>query len=132
MRIMIDTNVLISALIFKSTKLAKLIEYITEKHSLVLCSYVIEEANVVIRKKSPKYIAVLDRFLLKISFEMVYTPSDMTITPKIRDEEDIPVIVSAIASDVDILITGDKDFADLPIERPEILTPSEFISKYWM
>ena len=130
MRIMIDTNVLLSALIFKSTKLAELIEYITEKYNLVLCSYVIEEANAVIRKKSSNYIAVLDRFLLKISFEMVYTPSDMTIAPKIRDEKDIPVIVSAIASDVDILITGDKDFADLSIERPEILTPSEFINKY--
>ena len=68
--------------------------------------------------------------MLKIAFEMVYTPSDMSIAPKIRDEKDIPVIASAIASDVDILITGDKDFAGLAIERPEILTPSEFLNKY--
>lgn len=130
MRIMIDTNVLLSALIFKSTKLAELIEYITEKYTLVLCSYIIEEANAVITRKSPKYSTALDRFLLKISFEMVYTPSDITIAPNMRDEKDIPIIVSAIASDVDILITGDKDFADLAIERPEILTPSEFLNKY--
>ncbi len=38
MRIMIDTNVLLSALIFKSAKLANLIEYITGRHTLVLCS----------------------------------------------------------------------------------------------
>ena len=130
MRIMIDTNVLLSALIFKSIRLANLIEYITEKHTLVLCSYVIEEAKEVIGRKSPKHVAALDRFLLKISFEMVYTPTDMTMAPKIRDKKDIPVIVSAIVSDVDILITGDKDFAELSIERPEILTPSEFLNKY--
>ena len=71
-----------------------------------------------------------DRFLLKISFEMAYIPTDMTMAPEIRDMKDIPVIVSAIASDVDILITGDKDFAGLFVERPEILTPSEFLNKY--
>jgi len=32
--------------------------------------------------------------------------------------------------DVDILITGDKDFAAVDIDRPEILTPTEFLSKY--
>ena len=130
MRVMIDTNVLLSALIFESTKLAELIEYITEEHHLVLCSYVIEEANEVIGRKSSNYIAVLDGFLLKISFEMVYTPSDVMIELNMRDAKDIPVIVSAIASDVDILITGDKDFADLDIERPGILTPTEFLNKY--
>lgn len=130
MRVMIDTNVLLSALIFESTKLAELIEYITEEHHLVLCSYVIEEAKEVIGRKSSNYIAVLDGFLLKISFEMVYTPSDVMIELNMRDAKDIPVIVSAIASDVDILITGDKDFADLDIERPEILTPTEFLNKY--
>ena len=28
------------------------------------------------------------------------------------------------------LITGDKDFFGLEIERPEILTPAQFIEKY--
>lgn len=130
MRIMIDTNVLLSALVFKSTKLAQLIEYIIEKHTLVLCSYVIEEAYVVITRKSQKYKVALDRFLLNASFEMVYTPMDTTIAPVVKDEKDIPVIVSAIASDVDVLITGDKDFANLAIDRPEVLTPSEFLNSY--
>lgn len=130
MRIMIDTNVLLSALVFKSTKLAQLIEYITENHTLVLCSYVIEEAYVVITRKSPKYKAALDRFFLNLSFEMVYTPMDTTMAPVMKDEKDIPVIVSAIASDVDVLVTGDKDFANLAIARPEVLTPSELLNSY--
>lgn len=62
MRIMIDTNVLLSALVFRSTKIAGLIEDIADKHTLVLCSYVIEEANAVITRKSSTYKAVLDAF----------------------------------------------------------------------
>ena len=49
---------------------------------------------------------------------------------KIRDEKDYPVLYTAIAEDVDILITGDKDFSEVSIERPDILTPAEFIEQY--
>lgn len=130
MRIMIDTNILLSALVFKSVKMTNLIEYIAEKYTLVLCSYVIEEANAVITRKSSTYKAVLDAFLLKMSFEMAYTPTDMSTAPKIRDEKDKPVLLSAITADVDVLITGDKDFTGIDIDRPEILTPTEFLDKY--
>ncbi len=43
---------------------------------------------------------------------------------------DYPVLNTAIIEDVDILVTGDKDFSDVEIEKPEILTPSEFAEKY--
>jgi predicted nucleic acid-binding protein len=33
-------------------------------------------------------------------------------------------------ADVDIMITGDKDFKNIEIERPEIVTPKEFLEKY--
>ncbi|MDD3336555.1 MAG: hypothetical protein PHI98_13745 [Eubacteriales bacterium] len=45
---------------------------------------------------------------------------------KIRDMNDYPVLYTAILENVDVLITGDKDFADLSIEKPEILTPAAF------
>jgi len=31
---------------------------------------------------------------------------------------------------VDVFITGDKDFACIELEKPEILTPADFIAKY--
>lgn len=130
MRIMIDTNVLLSALVFKSTKMAYLIRYITDKYTLVLCSYVIEEANAVITRKSSTYKAVLDAFLLKMPYEMAYTPTEMSTSLKIRDEKDKPVLLSAITADVDVLITGDKDFVGIDIGHPEILTPTEFLNRY--
>ncbi len=130
MRIMIDTNILLSALVFGSTKLRDMIENVAETHTLVLCSYVIDEFSSIITRKSLEYKPTLDKFLSKISFEMVYTPTVLENTPYIRDEKDRPILASAILADVDILITGDKDFSVVEIERPEVLTPSDFLAKY--
>jgi len=44
--------------------------------------------------------------------------------------KDYPVLYTAIIENIDVLITGDKDFADIEIEKPEILTPADFIAKY--
>ena len=66
-----------------------------------------------------------------MSYEFVYTPR--TLRPclcKIRDERDYPVICSAIVDDVDVFVTGDKDFDDLGLDRPEIVSPAEFLERY--
>jgi len=73
----------------------------------------------------------VDRFLSKFPYEMVYTPTK-TVPDlfKIRDKKDYPILYTAIIEDVDVFITGDKDFADVDIEKPEILTPAQFLAKY--
>lgn len=44
--------------------------------------------------------------------------------------KDYPVLYTAIREDVDVSITGDKDFSDVDVERPEILTPAQFLDRY--
>ena len=131
MRIMVDTNVLLSALVFRSIKMALLLEKVAEEHTMVLCSYVIEEFRNVVIRKAPKYEPVVDTFFAKLSYEMVYTPRWQKNMPDIRDEKDKPILAAAILADVDIFITGDKDFYDVDIERPEILNPNDFLNKYY-
>jgi len=76
-------------------------------------------------------MGTLDKLLLKMSYDLVYTPEEMDKTLfNIRDSKDYPVLYTAIIEDVDVLVTGDKDFVDIKIDRPEILTPAAFISKY--
>ncbi len=131
MRIMLDTNVLISSIIFKSKIMNELIAAILKDHRLVLSSFVIEELKNVVQRKFEGRAAELDHFLTVLPFEYVYTPDEMDEDLfEIRDEMDYPVLYSAIVEDVDILITGDKDFSDIDIEKPEILTPNEFVGKY--
>lgn len=51
MRIMIDTNLLISALLFPSQQMDTLIYKITAEHQLVLSSYIVQELLDVVRRK---------------------------------------------------------------------------------
>lgn len=133
MRIMLDTNILISVAIFNSERLKQMLMYICDKHTLVLSSYVIEELENVIARKFPNKFNDITKFLYKIPYELNYSPKEIIqdSSISIRDSKDLPILNSAIISDVDIFITGDKDFDDVNIEKPEIMTPSEFFERYY-
>ena len=51
MRVMLDTNILISAFIFKSRKMNELIYKLSKEHEIVICSYTIEELKELIDSK---------------------------------------------------------------------------------
>jgi len=129
---MIDTNVLISVFVLDSEYLGVMIDNIAERHTIVLPTYVIDELKRVTREKFQQKYDLLEPFFRELPFELVYTPEkiDRTRYPDIRDLKDLPILVSAIVEDVDILISGDRDFAPLDMERPEILTPSSYVKKY--
>ena len=131
MRIMVDTNILISALLFPGKQMNNLFQKITTEHQLVLSSYIVEELLNVIHRKFESKVEVVDTFLSQLSYELVYTPKK----PKpglfdIRDKGDYPVLYSAVTEGIDVFITGDRDFDSLELERPEILSPAEFLEKY--
>ncbi len=132
MRIMIDTNILISAILFRSESLSRLIEKVAEEYTLVLSTYVVDELKSVVERKFPTKVKAIEKFLTALSYELEYSPENYDGDPlfEIRDEKDYMVLYTAIIADVDILITGDKDFENIEIERPEILKPNEFLEKY--
>ncbi|MCI8379431.1 MAG: putative toxin-antitoxin system toxin component, PIN family [Lachnospiraceae bacterium] len=131
MRIMVDTNVLISLLVFSSKKMNQMMECIFMEHQLVLSSYVVQELKDVVRIKFASKVVVVDTLLAKMNYEYVYTPDMLDETLfVIRDVKDYPVLYTAILEDVDILVTGDSDFRDVDVDKPEILKPAEFVERY--
>jgi len=132
MRIMIDTNILISMIFFPSRHMNELKTLLCKEHSIILCSYVINELQKVTERKFSGKAREMDIFFKSLPFRMVYTPKYIGKDnyPSVRDDMDTPILVTAILEDVDILITGDKDFSEVEIERPEIMTPSEFLEQY--
>jgi len=129
MRIMVDTNVIISAILFPKSLPAKAVEKVMVEHHLVLCSHIIDELHRVFEEKFNNKLLHLEKFLSELSFELVYTPLKIECKnyPEIRDKADLPVLVSAIIEDIDIIITGDKDFFDLNITKPDIMNPRDFL-----
>lgn len=53
MRIMLDTNVLLSTAAFRSKGLAVMLDWICQAHQLVLSSYVVDERYEVVQRKKP-------------------------------------------------------------------------------
>ncbi|MCL2411548.1 MAG: putative toxin-antitoxin system toxin component, PIN family [Treponema sp.] len=133
MRVMLDTNILISAYVFKSELMLGLIQRLATKYSLVLCSFVIDELRGVVSKKFPTKKNEIERILADTPFELTLTPR---VLPEhnlfvIRDKDDESILYSAILADVDVLVSGDKDLLVVKeIERPEILSHLEFLEKY--
>ena len=128
---MLDTNILISAFIFRSEKMNNLIYELSKKHEIFICSYTIEELEDLVENKFYVSIKALKSFLKNFPYTLAKSP----INPKedvffIRDKEDYIILYTAIKENVDIFITGDKDFDDVNIKKPEILKPTEFINKY--
>ena len=128
---MVDTNILFSAIIFPKGQAANAFTHCLLNHELVISTYVINELKQVIKKKKPEKLSAIDDFFEKLSFELEYTSDNIeTELFSIRDPKDYPVLYTAIIENVDILISGDKDFKDTDVTHPEILTPQEFLEKY--
>ena len=130
MRVMLDTNVLLSAFIFRSPTLERTIELAsTGDNQLLLSTYVIDEAREVVARKWPDRAHALEDLLLHLSFETIVTPLTMDKERfKIRDPMDYPVLYSALIGAADLFITGDKDFDGIHVDGIEILTPSEYVN----
>lgn len=128
---MLDTNVLVSAFVFKSKKMNELIYKLSVEHEIVICSYTIEELKELVDTKFKVTQKDLDEFLKDFPFILVYSPT--TVENKlfeIRDKNDYIILHTAIIENVDVFITGDKDFNDVDIDKPEIMNVTEFLERY--
>lgn len=131
MRVLIDTNVLISAALSANgvpyQAYVKAAPY--PNHGLI-CEQNVDEMKRIFNKKFSKRLAALDKFLsiALLTLELVPIPTDEnTSESQVRDADDRPILRAAIAAKADILLTGDKDFLESGLENPTIMTPAEFL-----
>lgn len=129
MRVMIDTNIVLSAILSPDGRVADVLKFIVlQEHTVCLCTFSIEELRLVVKRKFALKEQALEAFLLNFSYEILLTPAVMPQNlPAIRDTNDLPILASAITGDVDVLLTGDKDFEAMELERPAILSPARFM-----
>lgn len=132
MRVLIDTNILISSALFpKSTPAQAYISAVTEPNHGLVCKQNIDEMRRIFNRKFPDKVPALESFLASalISLELVETPEEELVAEqKIRDIKDRPILRAAITARADILLTGDKDFLESGIEHPKLMTAAEFLS----
>lgn len=132
-RFVVDTNVLISALLFKNSVPFRAIE-LAEKQGMILYSEATlnELEQVLNRKKFNKYLSLEDRQVFLLKF--ISASELVSITEKIavcRDEKDNKFLELAVSGNANVIVTGDLDLLVLnPFQSVEIITPDMFIDRF--
>ena len=124
MKVMVDTNVIISALLFPASLPARILLHVTSNHALVLCDHIVTEIRDVVSRKRPDLSGDLDALLAQLSYELVIAPQEPG--KRIQDPKDQPILNAAVMAGVDVIVPGDKHFLKLSLERPKAMSPAEF------
>ena len=132
MKVMIDTNIFISAALFPNGLTAKaLYKALSAPYTPVTCDYVIDELERKFQEKFPHRTTEMKAFLYSLmqSIQIVKTPTDVVeAESKIRDPKDRPILRPALNSGADLFLTGDKDFFESSVDDPRIINVQDFIS----
>lgn len=131
MKVLIDTNILVSAVLNPNgTPYKAFVKAVSYPNHAIICEQNIVELRRIFNRKFPAKIGALESFLscAMLVLEVVSVPSDETDSERlIRDAMDRPILRAAVNAKADILITGDKDFLESSVKDPKILTAAEFL-----
>jgi predicted nucleic acid-binding protein len=123
---MIDTNVLISALLFPDSSPALALLKVATHHQLILSDHIISEFLDIVNRKRPDLSAAAGAFLEQLSYETV--AGSRETSRLIGDVKDQPILDAAIIGGVDIIVSGGKHFLRLDLERPKTMPPAVFLA----
>lgn len=122
MKILLDTNVLISAFIFGGQAGTLLNMLFDSEHELYVSDYIDRELHEKLEEKWPQKADKVYSLYHKLNIN--FCSSTEENLGKLRDKKDEPVLSDAIYHKIDVILTGDRDFLEAEIERPLIYSPS--------
>jgi putative PIN family toxin of toxin-antitoxin system len=133
-KVVLDTNVLVSGLMYPDGVPGKIvIAWREAQFDIVSSLRQLEEIGRVLSypkiQKVLKWSAkTIERFLEQLLLRVELAELEEFEDAELRDASDSPILASLVASDADFLVTGDGDLLALR-ERFSILTPAEFSEK---
>lgn len=139
MRVVLDTNVLLSGLAYPVSTPGRIVAaWRSGALEIVLSSFILSElARVLPRLHRRLKLSELERADLVDSLALaaeMCEPGTEALREAgkrglLRDVSDVPVLALLIASDADCLVTGDSDLLELRDAYP-ILSPAQFESRH--
>lgn len=129
LRIVLDADVLVSAIIFRG-KPREIYDFaLKEKFKTIISSILISELTGILTKKFFFLSAEINLIENEIRdiFEIVHPKDSINA---VRDVDDNRVLETAIEGRCQYIITGDKDLLDLKsFQNVQIITPVEFFKE---
>ncbi|MGL5032865.1 MAG: putative toxin-antitoxin system toxin component, PIN family [Microcystaceae cyanobacterium] len=128
----VDTNVMVSALLFKQSIPFRAVKIAEKGTVLYSKSTFIELQKVLNRKKFDKYLSIEER--QEFLTEFLNTSQQILIKAEIsicRDPKDNKFLELAVNGDAQFIITGDQDLLILnPFREIKIVTPEFLVSQF--
>ena len=128
MRVIIDTNVFISAVFFGGIPHKILNFWKTQKFELIISKDIFDEYQRVSKHLEKKFKNInIDKILELVLLNSTFIKPKKLFT-KCRDPHDNKFVDCALTGNVDYLISGDKDLLEI-LEKFsfKILSPAEFV-----
>lgn len=137
MRVVVDTNVLVSGLFFPDSHPGQVVRgWLSGSYEAVVSfALVTEYVEVILRPKFERFGPEVKRMrtllgLLTLSNVVVASEQAVPSIPPVRDKKDIAVVQCALRGHADAIVTGDEDLLVLgKIDGLEVLTPQEFLNR---
>ncbi|GAB2599751.1 putative toxin-antitoxin system toxin component, PIN family [Spirosoma areae] len=130
-KILFDTNVLISAFIFKKFP-GEVYQYCAERYSLYTSEWMLEELTGILRGAKFKLpLSLQEDILLQVRADAQIVSPTNDLPTDSRDPDDNNVLQVALFIEANFLITGDRDLLDLEnVSNTKIISPKTFFDRY--
>jgi len=131
--IILDTNIIISGILFKGDMLRRLVARAMNQYQLIFSNETWDElAEVIQRNQFEKNLALGLRLRALAELARYAEIAEVkTIVTDCRDPKDNKFLSLALDADVRVIVTGDSDLKELhPFKGIEIYAPVEFMVKH--
>jgi uncharacterized protein len=126
MKVVIDTNVLLSAFVFKG-RAATVYHYCAAAETILLSEWILEELNRTLRRKFNIPEADIQDFIALLSERCSLVHPTSPLPNICRDPDDNHILQLAEHTAADFVVTGDKDLLSLgSFASSHIVSPGEF------
>lgn len=129
MKVFLDTNVLASAAATRGL-CADVVREVFARHESIVSEQVLDELRRVLRSKFGLPQTLVGDFIGLVRQDSMLVEPGKTPKIELRDKDDLLILAAAIASEADVLLTGDAELLALGhCQDVEIISPRQFWEK---
>jgi putative PIN family toxin of toxin-antitoxin system len=126
MRVLLDTNVIVSAVTTRGLG-ADVLRAVLAAHELVTCAKVLQEVRRILGMKFGVPEPLIAEYLELIGQDAIVAEPEDLPDLSIQDRDDAEIVAAAIASRAQVLVTGDHELQRLQnIGKLRIISPRAF------
>ncbi len=141
MNILLDTNIIFSALISDGKERLLVSKIIGKRYKIVITDLILEEINHVIdckiskekQKNAKKIITAISKSVFVFIKSYNLYKNNIDEAKKYINEKDVPILAAGLQEEIDFMVSGDKDFIENKklnfLRGKKLFTTGEIIQK---